>query len=323
MSDKQRNRLLDYLAYLGIRLFAAFVHMATWEANYRTVRWLCNAFWWACKGWPGRRWPVLRKFEQRAVAHLRLSFPDWSPEHLDRVAKASMRNFLYLGLEVMFTVKLITPGRWRNHITLTNMAENIRLLLERPSGLIYVTGHFGNWEVVGYTLAALGFEGYAVARRLDNPYLNEHIQGVRQAHGMTIMDKRGATELMDGILEDKGYVSFIADQDAGRKGLFVDFFGRKASTYKSIALMAMRHSVPVIVGYGRRLSEQYHFEIGIQRIIYPHEWADRDDPALWITQEYTTALEEVIRTAPEQYLWTHRRWKHRPRGEPAAPDGIA
>ena len=309
---KPRNKLLDYLIYLVARLLTCFVHMLTWRMNYRIVRALGNFV-----------YRVDRRHRRRSLEHLRRSFPDWPEERYHRVARASMRNLAYLGLEVLFTEKLITPARWRHHVTLTNMAENIRLLLERPSGLIYVTGHFGNWEVVGYTLAALGFPGYAVARKMDNPYLNDFILGVREAHGLTVLDKRGATEQMDHILDNKGYVSFIADQDAGRKGLFVDFFGRKASTYKSVALMAMRHSTPVIVGYGRRLDEQYHFEIGIQRIIYPAEWAERDDPALWITQEYTRALEEVVRTAPEQYVWTHRRWKHRPKGEPPAPDGIA
>jgi KDO2-lipid IV(A) lauroyltransferase len=103
----------------------------------------------------------------------------------------------------------------------------------------------------------------------------------------------------------------------------VDFFGRKASTYKSIALLAMRHNVPILVGYGRRLDEQYHFALGVHRAIHPDQWADKDDPMRWITQEYTTALEEIIRTAPEQYLWGHRRWKHRPPGEEPTPDGIA
>ena len=68
---------------------------------------------------------------------------------------------------------------------------------------------------------------------------------------------------------------------------------------------------------------EYHFEIGIQRIIHPHEWADKHDPLRWITQQYTAALEQVVRTSPEQYLWIHRRWKHRPRGEKQSPDGIA
>ena len=309
---KPRNKVMDYLAYLGLRLFASIVHIFPWETNYRTARLIGDAM-----------YHFDRRHRKRAIEHLRRSFPDWTERQYRRVAKASMRNLVYLGLEVLFTTRVITPGRWRHHITLTNQAENIRMLVENKTGIIYVTGHFGNWEVVGFTQAALGFEGYAVARPLDNPYINDYIMGVRQAKGMTILDKKGATELMDDILDSHGYVSFIADQDAGRRGYFVDFFGRKASTYKSIALMAMRHNVPVVVGYGRRLDEKYHFELGVQRIVHPEEWADKDDPALWLTQEYTTALENVIRTAPEQYLWVHRRWKHRPKGEEPAVDGIA
>ncbi len=309
---KPRNKCLDYLAYLGLRLFAMFVHMFGWEANYRTARWVGNLL-----------YRFDRRHRHRALQHLKLSFPDWPEEKYHLIAKASMRNTVYLGLEVLFTTRLITPGRWRRHVTLKDMPQNIRLLLEHKSPLIYLTGHFGNWEVVGYTMAALGFPVYAVARPLDNPYINEYMLGVRQKHDMTVLDKKGATQDIPELLQNKASVCFIADQDAGRKGLFVDFFGRPASTYKSIALLAMEYNAPVVVGYGRRLDEEYHFQIGIQRIIYPREWADKNDPPLWITQEYTKALEDVIRTAPEQYLWIHRRWKHRPKGEAPGPDGVA
>ena len=193
----------------------------------------------------------------------------------------------------------------------------------RDRGIIFLTGHFGNWEIVGYTMACLGFPTTAVARHLDNPYLNNHILGLRQKRGLTILDKRGATGAIPDILQNNGSVGFIADQDAGRKGCFVDFFGRKASTYKSIALLAMQYEVPVVVGYGKRLSREFDFEIGIARYIVPEEWKDKDDPKLYITQEYTRALEDVIRRAPEQYLWVHRRWKHRPDGTKSQNDGIA
>jgi KDO2-lipid IV(A) lauroyltransferase len=309
---KPRIKVLDYLAYLGLRVFAMFVHMFTWEANYRIARSVGDFL-----------YRFDRRHRHRALTHLRLSFPDWPEDKLRRVAQASMRNMVYLGLEVLFTTRLITPGRWRRHVTMENQTENIRIMLQRRTGAVYVTGHFGNWEVVGYVMGALGFPNTAVARRLDNPYIDEYILGIRQARGMTIVDKKGATEMVDRLLDERGMVCFIADQDAGRKGCFVDFFGRKASTYKSIALLAMNHNVPVVVGYGRRLDEEYHFAVGVHRIIRPEEWADRPNPMQWLTQEYTTALEDIIRAAPEQYLWVHRRWKHRPKGEPEAVDGVA
>ena len=171
-------------------------------------------------------------------------------------------------------------------------------------------------------MATLGFSGYAIARPLDNPYLNEYLMGVRERQGLKILDKTGATARMDPILRSGQYVAFIADQDAGRRGVFVDFFGRPASTYKAPALMAMEYDLPVAVGYGRRLDEQFRFEIGIERIIYPHEWADKEDPVAWITQEYTSALEAIVRSAPEQYLWIYRRWKTQPRKQRPPRKGL-
>ncbi|MHC4295118.1 MAG: lysophospholipid acyltransferase family protein [Planctomycetota bacterium] len=309
---RERNKLVDYLAYLAARAMAMFVHMFGWEVNYRTARWIGD---------------LLFYFDRRhrliAIEHLRLSFPEWSDKKVRRVARGSMRSMVYMAFEVLFTTRLITPERWRRHAILTNQRQNIRMLTERKGGIIYVAGHFGNWEIVGYTMAILGFDGFAVARPLDNPYLNRYVMDIRQSRGLTILAKKGATERMDEILRSRRYVSFIADQDAGRKGMFVDFFGRPASTMKGPGLMAMQYKLPLVVGYGKRLDKRYRFEIGIERIIDPQEWADKQDPLRYITQEYTLAMENVIRRNPEQYLWVHRRWKHRPRGEPQAINGIA
>jgi KDO2-lipid IV(A) lauroyltransferase len=113
---------------------------------------------------------------------------------------------------------------------------------------------------------------------------------------------------------------FIADQDAGRKGLFVDFFGRKASTYKSIGLLALTYNLPIIVGCSKRVDNRFFFEIEATRYIFPQEWADKDDPLQWITAEYTREIENFIRQDPTQYWWLHRRWKHRPKNEIQSPE---
>ena len=223
---KPRNKFLDYLVYVGVRLFDALVHMFPVDLNYRTGAWMGNVL-----------FALDRRHRKRAIEHLRRSFPDWTEERYREVARASMRSMVYLGLEVLFTTRLITPLTWRRHIELKNMAGPLRMLLEARRGMIMLTGHFGNWEVVGYTLATLGFPTVSIARRLDNPYLDQYVFGIRQRTGQTIIDKRGASSVAPDVLEQKGVVGFIADQDAGKKGSFVDFFGRKASTYKSIALI--------------------------------------------------------------------------------------
>jgi len=309
---KPRNKYVDLIVYIALRLMAMMMQMFDVRANYVTATILGD---------------LMYRFDRRhrrlAVEHLRRSFPDWPEQKLHHVARESMKSMACMAMEFMFTTRLIAPGTWRRHIVLNNTAENLRMLTRREQGVIYVTGHFGNWEVLGYTMAAFGFDGFAVARPPDNPYINRYVMRVRQQRGMTILDKKGATERMDEILDSRRYVGFIADQDAGKRGLYVDFFGRAASTTKAPALIAMQHNIPLVVGYGRRLDYTFRFEIGVERIISPQEWADKDDPLRWLTQEYTSALEAVIRRTPEQYLWMHRRWKHRPKGEQPSPDGVA
>jgi len=181
--------------------------------------------------------------------------------------------------------------------------------------LLMVTGHYSNFEIIGYLLGLFGFPIYSIARPLDNKYLNRFLYRVREQRGQRIIDKKGAAEMMPQLTEEGSTLGFIADQDAGKKGVFVDFFGRDASTYKSIGLVAITTNLPIVVGYSRRVGNRFFFEIGVTRIIFPHEWADQDDPLKWITTEYTKAVEAFVREDPTQYWWLHRRWKTRPRGE--------
>ena len=104
----------------------------------------------------------------------------------------------------------------------------------------------------------------------------------------------------------------LADQDAGQRGLFVDFFGRPASTHKAIALLAIEHQAPVVVGVARRVGPGFRYEIRCADVIEPDEFTGTADDARLLTQRYTSALEELIRQDPTQYLWLHRRWKHQP-----------
>ncbi len=97
--------------------------------------------------------------------------------------------------------------------------------------------------------------------------------------------------------------------------MFVPFFGRLASAYKSIGLLAMQQEVPIICGYAHRLGPRFEYEIGASDIIEPGDWQNQPDPLYYITARYSRAIEQMIRRQPAQYLWMHRRWKSRPRHE--------
>lgn len=248
------------------------------------------------------------------MENLRLSYPEKSLTWLEQTTRRSFEHIVMLAFDVLYTTRLIRISTWTKYLEFDQITEPLRLMLHHR-GVIMVTGHYGNFEVLGYALAVLGLESYSIARPIDNPYINKFLLGVRERQGQKIIDKKGATTDMLEILDSGSILSFIADQNAGRKGIFVDFFGRKASTYKSIGLLAMQYDLPIIVGYARRVQDQYRFELGYHRIIKPEEWKEQDDPLRWITAEYTRGIEGIVRADPEQYWWVHRRWKTRPREE--------
>jgi KDO2-lipid IV(A) lauroyltransferase len=265
-----------------------------------------------------------KKHRKRALENLRASFPEKPHAELEYVAERSMQHFVELVMDVLFTTRLINAESWHKYVHMDGPSDSLRILL-RGRGAIMLTAHYGNWEILGYTLATLGFETYSIARPIDNPYIDTWLLGVREKRGQIILSKRGVTTTALEVLQNKGVLAFIADQNAGPKGLFVPFFGRQASTYKSIGLLAIQHNVPIVVGYARRRGDKFEFDIGTQDVMYPEEWQNfpRDqyrDELHYITARYTKAIEDFVRADPTQYLWIHRRWKTRPKDE--APGSV-
>lgn len=304
---KARSDLLDRLVYIALRVVSMAVH--SWGVNISLE---------LAKGVGSIMYAVDKKHRDRAMGNLRRSFPDMSERERRIMAKRSMQALCMLAVEVLFTTRMIRIDTFAKYIELgPRFEEVLRLLLRRDQGVIMLTGHYSNWEILGYVLATLGFPTASVARPLDNPYVSDYVFGVRERTGQRIIAKKGATTEVTDILEQKGVVGFTADQNAGSKGMFVDFFGRKASTYKSIGLLAMRYEAPVVIGCARRLGDRFHFVCVCQDIIWPKDWKDQEDPLRYITQRYTKAIEDFVRVDPGQYLWVHRRWKTRPKGETA------
>ena len=301
---KERNDFADRLTYLGLRVVSMLLHAWPVNLNLQAAKHIGNFM-----------YAVDRRHRERALGNLRRSFPDMPEKQREAMAKRSMQQLVMLGVDVIFTTRLIHIDTWTKYVRLSNFQDTLKLLIAKNQGLIMLTGHYGNWEILGYVLGTLGFDTTSIARPLDNPYVNDWLLGVREKKGQKIIDKKGATTDVTALLGQGGTVCFIADQNAGSKGIFVDFFGRKASTYKSIGLLAMEYEVPVIIGYARRVNDQFFFEVGVQDVIWPDDWKAQDDPLRYITQRYTKGIEDFVRADPGQYLWVHRRWKTRPKGE--------
>ncbi|MFT3786274.1 MAG: hypothetical protein QM770_08920 [Tepidisphaeraceae bacterium] len=301
---KPRNDFRDRMQLLAVR-FVSMV-MYCWPVEWSlAVAGFCGSVY----------YQLVRKHRDRAFENLRASYPEKSDRELRKVAHESIRQMFQFGVEFIFTPRLVRLETWGRYVELSEFRETLDLMLRNRRGLILLTGHYGNWEVLGYVLATLGFATTSVARPLDNPYLSEYVFGVRERMGQKIVAKKGMTETVTEALANGEMVGFTADQDAGKKGLFVDFFGRKASAYKSIALLAMQYDIPIVIGSARRMRGKYRFICETSDIIRPEQWKTQDDPLTYITQRYTSAIEKAVRVDPSQYLWVHRRWKTRPKEE--------
>lgn len=301
---RPRNDLIDRLQYVGLRLVHMCMHCWAVEGNLAVAKFLGDAM-----------YLIDKRHRKRALHNLSRSFPGMPLKQQEEMARRSMQQLFMLFVEVLFTTRLVRIDTFAKYVELGDFGDTLRLLMTKNQGVLMLTGHYGNWEILGYVLATLGFETTSIARPLDNKYVNEWLLGVRERKGQRIIDKKGATTEVVDILAKHGAVGFIADQNAGTKGIFVDFFGRKASTYKSIGLLAMEYKVPVVIGYARRLNNSFRFKVGTQDIIWPKDWEDQANPLHYITQRYTKAIEDMVRDDPGQYLWVHRRWKTRPKGE--------
>ena len=301
---KPRKDWVDKLAYLALRLLSMTLHCFPVNANLQSAKMLGNLI-----------YRFDRKHRERALANLRRSFPELSDAHHQYIARKSLQEIPMLFVEVLFTTRLVRLDTWSKYVDLHDIRETLSLLLAREQGLIVITAHYGNFEILGYVLALIGFPTSSIARPLDNPYISQWLFSVREKMGQKIIVKKGATDEVVDCLTNKGTVAFVADQNAGAKGVFVDFFGRKASTYKSIGLVAIQFNVPIAIGYSRRVNDQFKFHVAVQDVIYPDDWANQSNPLKYITQRYSSAIESFIREDPTQYWWVHRRWKSRPKGE--------
>jgi Kdo2-lipid IVA lauroyltransferase/acyltransferase len=304
MPRKKTRRLwVDYLAYLAVRCVVAFAQMLSIEQSYKLARFL---------GWLIYR--VDTRHRQVGIDNLTEAFGDqFTGAERDQIVREVYRHFCTMLMEILHTPRKLHLENWRERIVVVGHEPMMELLMTGQRPLIILTGHYGNWELAGYLFGLFGFPTVSVARTLDNPFLERYLRAFRERTGQSLIPKTGGFDQMVEVLDNNRALSFLADQDAGQRGLYVDFFGRAASTHKAIALLAIEHKAPIAVGVARRIGPGFRYEIRCEDVIDPLNLTGSADDVKILTQWYTSALERLIRQDPTQYLWLHRRWKHQPK----------
>jgi|APTNR8051073442_1049403.scaffolds.fasta_scaffold00052_57 KDO2-lipid IV(A) lauroyltransferase len=188
--------------------------------------------------------------------------------------------------------------------------EHLEAALARGKGVLVLTAHLGNWDLVGLW-AARRYPLTIISKDLRQPGVNRFWMEARQEAGLDIVPARRSYRACLGVLKKNGVLGFILDQNAlVTEGVFVDFFGKAACTRSGLAFLAAHAQAPVVPAFIHRKLDGTH-QLEIQPLLEPP--ADREPATLLAaTQRYTRIIEDAIRRHPDQWIWMHRRWRTRP-----------
>jgi Kdo2-lipid IVA lauroyltransferase/acyltransferase len=254
---------------------------------------------------------IRRAVVERQVA---AAFPGLTEPEVTRIARASYAS---LGRTTIETALLPTYSREqvRELVERTEGWEHVERALAERRGVMFVTGHLGNWELGGSYVAARGVPLEAVARRMENPLFDAYLNETRRRIGMTVIHDADAVRRVPRAMREHHGVAFLVDQGAvGLASTWVPFFGRYAKTPRGPAVFALRLRAPLLFACALR-QPNGRFVLHIEPV--PVETTGTLDADVdRIVASYTSTLERWVRRAPEQYFWHHRRWKHQRPGTP-------
>lgn len=242
--------------------------------------------------------------------HLAHAFPEEDEVWRRRILRASYRH---IGRESIATFLLgrMPPGEIVRRSRVDGL-EAMEKALAEGKGIILIAGHLGNWEMGGASLAARGVPMDAVAQRQRNPLFHDDITRNRENLGMRVILRGQAPREVLRSLRRGRVVGMVADQNARRSELFVEFFGRKAATARGPAVFALRTGSPIFIGSVRRLDgPDARYQVTLTPVAFEPS-GDPEEDVVRLTELHTRLLERAVRAAPEQYFWQHRRWKTRP-----------
>jgi KDO2-lipid IV(A) lauroyltransferase len=226
----------------------------------------------------------------------------------ERIARASFRHVAVMAAEALRAPAFFSRHPWREYVDLQLSPGAERAIEDRSQGVILVSGHFGNWEIPGQVLSTIR-PVLAVARRMNNPWVERVVFRDRQGSAMKTLPSRGEGHSpLVAALREGAMVAMLTDQHARLRGMQIPFFGVPASTHTVAARLHLLTGAPILPGYALRTGPMR------TRIVFGEplrfsRTGDREADTRAILTTITARLEAVIRQHPEQYLWSHRRWR--------------
>ncbi len=251
------------------------------------------------------------------LRNLELAFPELPAAERAGILR---RSFLSLGRQLgeFSQFPRQTPERLREVVEYD--AEDVKLLdvaRERGRGVIFLTAHLGAWELLCFAHSALYNPISFLVRPIDNPRVEELVEGLRTRFGNQPIDKKAAALAAMRMLKKGGTLGVLADLNAHpREGVFVPFFNHLACTTAGVATLALRTDATVIPVCAPWDDERRRFVFRGGPVLELVRTGEHERDVEINTARFTAAIERQVRAYPDQWLWIHKRWKTRPPGEP-------
>ena len=237
------------------------------------------------------------KRKKTALKNLKIAFPDETDEWINTTLKKCYNFFIFNFLQ--FLAFPFDPSSIDIEIV---GEEHLKNAVNQKKGTVLVSAHFGSWEILGHWFGKNNYPLVGIAQKQKNKGANLFFEEKRQLSGIKQVYRKSSMDSLYDVLNANEILGLVSDQDAKRKGVFVDFFDKPASTHKGAALFHLNTDASLI--YGICVQEN----MGKYRVefipINPTKKSVED-----ITQLYTTIIEQSIKKYPEQYFWFHNRWK--------------
>ncbi|PIE53658.1 hypothetical protein CSA37_00390 [Candidatus Fermentibacteria bacterium] len=292
MSEK--SEFVHRIEYLFTRIAALTVQILPLRA----------ALWYgAFLGWTAWAIGVRKKVARLNIAS---AFPDMKAEEVNRTGRASYMNS-GRSMAEFIRQRSLTREYFEKYITVEKTPA-LEKVLANEGGLIFLSGHFGNWESLGTLSYIMAKKIAIIVAKQHNVLIDKYINSLRSSLGVTILRRDASIRGVIDVAGRGGVLCWLGDQDAGRNGLVVNFFGLPASTARGAAAFAVKLNLPLAVGGMVREKGPYH-KLVVRAFLEADPDLSRNEAELDLTQRHVTALEELISEYPEQYWWAHRRWK--------------
>ncbi|MGD9487946.1 MAG: lysophospholipid acyltransferase family protein [Calditrichaceae bacterium] len=252
---------------------------------------------------------IFRYRRKVILDNLRLVYGDNLPDNEQELLKNIYKNFVYLWME-FFQMRQLTVENINEHIRFHDR-DILDNALKKGNGVILISGHFGNFEWEGGALSMLGYPIAGIAKKQSNQYVDKLIYENRTKLGSKVIYTKNA--MKDGLktLKNNGTLCLVADQDARKSGIFVNFLGQPSSTAAGPAVFKKRSQATMIFTISVR-RDYGVFDVFFKEVFDSSTDDSSSEDVKTITQMHTSMLEEWVLLYPEQWFWVHKRWKTKP-----------